>query len=197
MQPAPNDCEQFRSADFDSVIVRYGGELGIKGAWTRRFYERRLLKNIKSVLKRYEILYNRIIRKHGRLFLKTSLTTESSKKLARVFGVSSLSPALETTSKLDEIVDKSVFLAGLILREENTFAVKCRRVGHHPYTSTDVCREVGRRVLDAFPERCLTVNLKRPDETLGVEVRNDQAFVYSMVVEGAGGLPLGTQPRVV
>ena len=197
MQPAPNDCEQFRSADFDSVIVRYGGELGIKGAWTRRFYERRLLKNIKSVLKRYEIPYDRIIRKHGRLFLKTSLTTESSKKLARVFGVSSLSPALETTSKLDEIVDKSVFLAGLILREENSFAVKCRRVGRHPYTSTDVCREVGRRVLDAFPERCLTVNLKRPDETLGVEVRNDQAFVYSMVVEGAGGLPLGTQPRVV
>ncbi len=197
MQPAQTDCEQRKSVNFDSVIVRYGGELGIKGAWTRRAYERRLLENIKNVLKRYEIPYDRIIRKHGRLFLKTSLTTEASTKLARVFGISSLSPALETNSKLDDIVNKSLFLAGSMLHQGNSFAVKCRRVGHHPYKSTDVCREVGRRVLDAFPERRLTVNLKSPDATLGVEVRNNQAFVYSVVVEGAGGLPLGTQPKVV
>jgi len=197
MQPAQTRYEKRELADFDSVIVRYGGELGIKRPWTRRAYERRLLKNIKSVLKRYEIPYDRIIRKHGRLYLKTSSTAETSTKLARLFGISSLSPALETTSKLDDIADKSVFLAGLTLREGNSFAVRCRRVGHHPYTSTDICREVGRQVLDAFPERRLTVNLKSPDVTLGVEVRNNQSFVYLVVVEGAGGLPLGTQPRVV
>ncbi len=197
MQPAQTGCEKLESMNFDSVIIRYGGELGIKGAWTRRAYERRLLENIKNVLKRYDIPYDRIVRKHGRLFLKTSSTTEASAKLARVFGISSLSPALETTSKLEDIVHKSLFLAGSMLHQGNSFAVKCRRVGHHPYKSTDVCREVGRRVLDAFPERRLTVNLKSPDATLGVEVRNNQAFVYSVVVEGAGGLPLGTQPKVV
>jgi len=197
MQPAQTSFEKLDPVDFDSVIIRYGGEIWIKRAWTRRAYERRLLENIKSVLKRCEIPYDRIIRKHGRLFLKTSFTTETSTKLARIFGVSSLSPALETTSKLDDIVDKSVFLAGSTLRQGNSFAVKCRRVGHHPYTSTDVCKEVGRQVLDAFPERRLTVNLESPDMTLGVEVRNDGAFVYSVVVGGAGGLPLGTQPRVV
>ena len=197
MKPAQTDCEKFEPVDFDSVIVRYGGELGIKRAWTRRIYERRLLKNIKRVLKRYEIPYDKIIRKHGRLFLKTSLTAEASTKLARMFGISSLSPALETTSKLDDIIDKSVFLAGLTLREGNSFAVKCRRVGHHPYASTDVCKKAGRQVLDAFPERRLTVNLKNPDATLGVEVRDNRAFVYLVVVEGAGGLPLGTQPRAV
>jgi thiamine biosynthesis protein ThiI len=197
MQPAQTHCEKLEPVDFDSVIVRYGGELGIKGAWTRRAYERRLRENIKRMLKCYEIPYDRIIRKHGRLFLKTLLPTEASTQLARVFGVSSLSPALETNSNLDDIVNKSVFLAGSTLQQENSFAVRCRRVGHHPYTSTDVCREVGRKVLDAFPERRLTVNLKTPDATLGVEVRNNQAFVYSMVVKAAGGLPLGTQPRVV
>jgi len=197
MQPTQTDTEKLEPVNFDSIIVRYGGELGIKRAWTRRAYERRLRENIKSVLKRYEIPYDRIIRKHGRLFLKTSFTTEASTKLASVFGVSSLSPALETTSKLNDIVNKSVFLAGLTLHEGNSFAVRCRRVGHHPYTSTDVCREVGRQVLDAFTKQRLTVNLKNPDTTLGVEVRNSQAFVYSMVINGAGGLPLGTQPRVV
>ena len=41
------------------------------------------------------------------------------------------------------------------------------------------------------------MNLKNPDTTLGVDVRGDQAFVYSAVVKGAGGMPLGTQPKVV
>jgi thiamine biosynthesis protein ThiI len=197
MLSASTDCKEPESANFDSVIVRYGGEIGIKRAWTRKMYERRLRDNIKSVLKHHGIPYDKVIRKHGRLFLKTSLAVEASSKLAEVFGVTSLSPALETTSKLSDVVDKSVFLAGLTLREEESFAVRCRRVGRHSYTSMDVCIEVGRQVLNAFPERHLRVNLKNPDVTLGVEIRDDKTFVYSMVVGGVGGLPLGTQPKIV
>ncbi len=197
MQTAQTNWDKLELADFDSVIVRYGGELGIKGAWTRNAYERRLLKNIKSVLKHYEISYRKIIRRYGRLFLKTSSTTESSTKLAKVFGISSLSPAMETTSKLEDIIDKTVFLADLMLQQKTSFAVRCRRVGNHPYSSTDVCKQVGSQVLNAFPERHLKVNLKNPDATLGVEVRNDQTFVYPVTVRGAGGLPLGTQPKAV
>lgn len=194
MQPAQTECE---STIFDSVIVRYGGEVGIKRTWTRRAYERRLRKNIKNMLARHEIPSNKFIRKHGRLFLRTSSAIETSHKLSRVFGVSSLSPAIETTSKLSDIVDKSVYLAGLRLRDGNSFAVRCRRVGHHPYTSTDVCEKVGRQVLDSFPELLPRVKLKDPDVELGIEIRDDQAFVYSMVVDGPGGLPLGTQPKIV
>ena len=153
--------------------------------------------NIKSVLKHHGIPYDKVIRKHGRLFLKTSLAVEASSKLAEVFGITSLSPALETTSKLNDVVDKSVFLAGLTLREEESFAVRCRRVGRHPYKSRDICIEVGRQVLNAFPERHLRVNLKNPDVTLGIEIRDDKTFVYSMVVGDVGGLPLGTQPKIV
>ncbi|MCW3994420.1 MAG: tRNA 4-thiouridine(8) synthase ThiI [Candidatus Bathyarchaeota archaeon] len=197
MLSASTDCKEPESANFDSVIVRYGGEIGIKRAWTRKMYERRLRDNIKSVLKHHGIPYDKVIRKHGRLFLKTSLAVEASSKLAEAFGVTSLSPALETTSKLSDVVDKSVFLAGLTLREEESFAVRCRRVGRHPYTSMDVCIEVGRQVLNAFPERHLRVNLKNPDVTLGIEIRDDKTFVYSTVVGGTGGLPLGTQPKIV
>ena len=197
MLSASTDCKEPESANFDSVIVRYGGEMGIKRAWTRKMYERRLRDNIKSVLKHHGIPYDKVIRKHGRLFLKTSLAVEASSKLAEVFGITSLSPALETTSKLNDVVDKSVLLAGLTLREEESFAVRCRRVGRHPYKSRDICIEVGRQVLNAFPERHLRVNLKNPDVTLGIEIRDDKTFVYSMVVGGVGGLPLGTQPKIV
>jgi thiamine biosynthesis protein ThiI len=197
MLSASTDCKEPESANFDSVIVRYGGEMGIKRAWTRKMYERRLRDNIKNVLKHYKIPCDDVIRKHGRLFLKTSLAVEASSKLAEVFGVTSLSPALETTSKLSDIVNKTIFLADLTLPEEESFAVRCRRVGRHPYKSRDVCIEVGRQVLNAFPERHLKVNLKNPDVTLGIEIRDDKTFVYSMVVDGLGGLPLGTQPKIV
>ena len=78
--------------EFDSIIVRYSGEIGIKGAWTRRNFERRLGYNIKNVLNHHKIPYDDAIRKYGRLYLKTLQTEEALKKLFKVFGISSLSP---------------------------------------------------------------------------------------------------------
>jgi len=183
---------------FDSVIIRFGGELWIKKAWTRRLYERRLVRNIKKVLKHYEVPYSEIVRRHGRLFLRTNSAVEAAFRLARVFGISSVSPSLETSSKLEDIVDRSVFLTSHVLKERNSFAVRCRRVGDQPYSSADVCRVVGQRILDEFGEKLsLKVDLDKPDVRFGVEVRNDEAFVYSDVIDGAGGMPLGTQSRAV
>jgi len=184
---------------FDSVVVRFGGELWLKKAWTRRRYVRCLIENMKRVLKRYNVEYGEVMRRRGRLFLRTTSAVEAASRLSRVFGISSVSPALEIgSSKLEDVVDKCMFLASHALGEENSFAVRCRRVGEHPYSSRDVCREVGRRVLDELGEtRSLTVDLKHPDVVLGVEVRGDEAFVFGEVVEGVGGMPLGTQGRVI
>ncbi|MDH5267616.1 MAG: tRNA 4-thiouridine(8) synthase ThiI [Candidatus Bathyarchaeota archaeon] len=184
---------------FDTVVVRFGGELWLKKTWTRRRYIRCLIENMKRVLKRYNVEYGEVMRRRGRLLLKTTSAVEATSKLSRVFGISSVSPALEVGSnKLEDVANKCVFLASHVLSEGNSFAVRCRRVGEHPYSSKDVCREVGRRVLDAFDEtRSLTVDLKRPDVVLGVEVRGDEAFVFGEVVKGVGGMPLGTQGRVV
>jgi len=182
---------------FDTVIIRLGGEIGIKAAWTRKLYERRLISNIKAVLKHHAIPYEALNRRFGRIYLKTSQAQSASKKLAKVFGISSVSPALETTSKLSDIIDKSVQIVGSTFRKRSSFAVRCRRVGKHNYTSQDVCREVGRRVLDAYSERGLRVDLKRPDVTLSVEVREDKAYISTEVMRGVGGLPLGAQPKVV
>jgi len=35
---------------FDTVIVRFGGEIGIKKEWTKKSYENLILKNIKKAL---------------------------------------------------------------------------------------------------------------------------------------------------
>jgi len=182
---------------FDSVIIRFGGELWLKKTWTRRLYERRLIRNIENVLKLYTVPYSEIVRRHSRLFLRTDSAAEAARRLARIFGISSVSPSLETSSKLEDIVDKSVFLAGRVLKEGDRFAVRCRRVGAQYYSSADVCRVVGQRILDEFGEKLgLKVDLDGPDVKFGIEVRNDEGFVYLDVVDGVGGMPLGTQPRV-
>jgi len=182
---------------FDTVIIRLGGEIGIKAAWTRKLYERRLIGNIKAVLKYHVIPYEALNRRFGRIYLKTSKAQDASQKLTKVFGISSVSPAIETTSKLSDIIDKSVQIAGSTFKKRSSFAVRCRRVGRHAYTSQDVCRKVGRQVLDAYSKRGLRVDLKNPDITLSTEVREDKAYIFTDVIQGVGGLPLGAQPKVV
>ena len=166
---------------FDSVVVRFGGELWLKKTWTRRRYVRCLIENMKRVLKRYNVEYGEVMRRRGRLFLKTTSAVEAVSTLSRVFGISSVSPALEIGSnKFERVVDNSVSLASHTLSKGDSFAVRCRRVGEHPYSSRDICREIGRRVLEKFGEtRDLTVDLKHPDRVLGVEVRDKKnSFSY-------------------
>jgi len=153
---------------------------------------------LRQTLKHYGIEYSELVRKHGRFYLKTSYALEAADKLARVFGVSSLSPAIQVGSSLDEIIEKSLLLAGNLLTNGNSFAVKCKRVGDHNYTSSDVRKVLGQKVLDTFGEKLsLTVNLGNPDVVLGVEIRDNQAFIYSQTVNAVGGMPLGVQPRVL
>jgi len=183
---------------YDSVIVRFSGELWLKKVWTRKYYEKRLARNLKQTLKHHQIPYSELVRRHGRFYLKTSSAVDAAQILARVFGISSVSPAMETSSKLEEVIDKGIFLAGIMLKEGDRFAVKCKRVGKQGYSSADVRKLLGQRVLDEFGEKLgLSVDLGNPDVVLGVEVRDDQAFVYSQVIECVGGMPLGTQPKLV
>lgn len=182
---------------FDSVIVRFGGEIGIKGEWTRRAYEKLLLKNIKKILKHCGIFYKEIIRKHGRIYIKTENAQEIASKLTQVFGVSSVSPALQTGSDMNEIVRKILELAEVRLEKGSSFAVRCHRVGKHPYSSMDICKEAGKQVLTKFKSRNLTVNLRNPQFILGCEVRDEDAYIYAETLKGVGGFPLGSQPKVI
>jgi thiamine biosynthesis protein ThiI len=182
---------------FDTVIVRFGGEIGIKAPITRKQYEHRLNSNIKASLKHHAIPHSALHRKPGRLYIKTIQAKQTADKLSQVFGVSSLSPALETSSNLDEILNISTQLARSTVRHGESFAVRCRRVGNHHYSSQEVCRAVGDRLLKALPQLNLSVDLTRPERTLELEIRDQKTYSFTDVIRGVGGLPLGTQPKLV
>jgi len=183
---------------YDTVIIRFSGELWLKKVWTRKQYEKRLARNLKQTLKHHQVSYSELVRRHGRFYLKTDSAVDAAQTLTKVFGISSVSPASEVSSNLEEVIEKSLFLAGSLLKKGDRFAVQCKRVGKQGYSSADVRKLLGQRVLDEFGEKLgVTVDLSDPDVVLGVEVRDEQAFVYSLTIEAAGGMPLGVQPKLV
>lgn len=183
---------------YDTIIIRFSGELWLKKLWTRKYYEKRLAKNLKQTLKHYNISYSELSRKHGRFYLKTKSSIEARNRLVQVFGISSISPAVETTSKIDDIIKKSLNLSKLILKNGNSFAVRCKRVGKHNYSSSDIQKQLGKKILDYFDQKLdLRVDLGEPDIIFGVEIRDNQAFIYLETVKAAGGMPLGVQPKLI
>ncbi|MEA1904889.1 MAG: THUMP domain-containing protein, partial [Candidatus Hadarchaeota archaeon] len=59
----------------------------------------------------------------------------------------------------------------------------------------DVNREVGAAILEAVPGT--SVNLSTPDHKIFVEVRGNDSYIFFEVVGGIGGLPAGSQGKVV
>ena len=183
---------------FDSVIIHFSGEIWLKKVWTRKYYEKRLARNLKKTLNHYNIPYTELVRRHSRFYLRTNSAMEATYNLARVFGISSVSAAIETRSKLEDVLEKSLLLAKTLLNVGNSFAVKCKRVGNQNYSSDDIRKLVGQKILDELGKKLdLRVDLGNPDLTLGVEIRDKQAFIYSKTVKGIGGMPLGVQPRLI
>ncbi|MEM2875078.1 MAG: THUMP domain-containing protein [Candidatus Hadarchaeales archaeon] len=173
-----------------TIIVRYG-ELALKSEPVRRKFEGALLRSIRLMLGRRFSLS----RERGRIFVECRMADKMARKIAMLPGVTSTSPAISTSAMLEDIVKTVVRVARKSLGHGKSFAIRATRVGQHPFTSMDVCKNAGRAVLEKFPKT--RVNLSSPDVVISVEVRGRQAYVYSETICGAGGLPTGTQGKVM
>jgi thiamine biosynthesis protein ThiI len=181
--------------EFDVVMVRYD-EIALKSPRVRNRYERILIGNIKKMLDSHGIPYTSITRDWGRIFIHTSdmRTVEIASK---IFGISSVSPALTTTSDLQHIKALAAQVADSIIREGESFAIRARRAGVHTFTSRDVAIHCGAAVLEKMKNRNVRVDLSSPQHEIFVEVRQHSAYVYTEVLQGVGGLPLGTQGKMI
>lgn len=76
-----------------------------------------------------------------------------------------------------------------------TFAVRCKRVGKHDFTSVDVETFIGGGLRQQT--QAAGVKLKNPDLTVRLEIRDQEAFIIDEIRSGLGGFPLGTQDGVL
>lgn len=178
----------------DVILVRYD-ELALKSKRVRAMYEAILIKNLKAMLNADGSAYTEITREMGRIFIHSD-DPEALKSAVKVFGVVSASPAYTCEPTLDSAAQLCALLADGMIREGQSFAIRSRRAGNHDFTSRDVAIACGNAV-DQGAGKNITVDLDNPDVEIFVEIRQKKGYVFTGSVKGVGGLPLGTQGKMV
>jgi thiamine biosynthesis protein ThiI len=173
------------------LLVRFG-ELALKSPYVRRQLRDRLVANVQDLFAS-EGIQCLTRADHARIYVDVDDLPAATSALRRVFGIVSFSPARETSSDPEEIAAVALELAKGRLRDGGSFAIRARRSGTHPYTSQVLAKLLGRRIQDGFPKA--TVDLDAPEVEIHVEVRENRAFVFTEIVDGPGGLPMGSQGR--
>jgi tRNA uracil 4-sulfurtransferase len=173
------------------VLVRLAAELTIKSRRTRAGFVHRLVENMRDALASSGYAHD-ISSEWGRVFVRTS-SPAALPTLARVFGVSSLSPVDRTVpATLDDIAAGGEEVYAPLVAGRR-FAVRARRVGRHPFSSKDVEVRLGAALLP----HAARVDLTDPEVTAHVEIREGEAYLFSRRVDSWGGLPIGVEGRAV
>ena len=164
--------------------VRFG-EIHLKGQ-NRPYFMRMLVERVRNAVKDVQ---GHVWLNDSRVYVSDMTDMdEAIRRVTKVFGVHSVCRAVE--------VDKNDFEAvcaeGLKMLENHhgTFKVNARRSDkRYPMDSMTINMEMGGYILQRRPD--LKVDVKNPDVTLSVEIR-DNAYLYTHPIMAVGGMPVGT-----
>jgi len=162
------------------LIARYG-EIHLKGA-NKGLFLNRLLANLRTRLPEAKIRHddNRIRIEGGDV-----------KTVASTFGIVSVSQATVLSSTPEEILN---YLKNL--KVDGSFKVEVNRADKRfPHKSPEFARICGGVILDN--NKSATVDLHSPTEIIYIDIRSNATYVYTQVVQGVGGLPIGVSGRAV
>ena len=176
------------------LLVRYC-EIGLKSTLVRRRFENILKDNMLTMLSA-DGVEAIITYADARYFIETDDIDRCVDSVKKVFGIASLSVAEECTSDMDDICRTAAEYSVGRISKGQSFAVKARREGTHPYTSMDVGREAGSAIFIRNEDLGVKVDLTDPEKTFYIEVRNNKAYIFDSYIDCPGGLPLGSQGRV-
>ena len=174
---------------YDHILVRYG-ELTLKGTNRKRFTNV-LKENVIQSLRSLE--GTRVKCERDRMFIslfEEANVNEVMNRLTKIFGIKSISPVFKTTQNLEDIKQLCISLAKDFANGD-TFKVDVKRVDKSFSLDTyQLQRELGGVILKSVDH--LKVDVKRPTHNIKVEVRKEGVYIYTKVIDGAGGLPTGT-----
>jgi thiamine biosynthesis protein ThiI len=174
------------------LLVKTSSEIALKSSRVRRYFNKKLLANIRLALKRNSVPCARILRGGGRLYLFSSQPKKAAAVLQRVVGVHAVAFAVRHSYACYDGVEGAVLKEALsILKKGDSFALRVRRAVESGISSKEYENRLGRAVMEAIPG--LRVNLSKPKVEIFVEVRKRDLFVYSREVPCLRGLPLGVE----
>jgi thiamine biosynthesis protein ThiI len=183
------------------LLLRFSGDLTTKAPATRRRMTSRLIENLRASI-RATGRSAKILRDRNRIFVQIEPSDsgpdeeEIARRLARVFGIQSVSITHFVGWKtLDDVVRAGRLFGEPHIRDRR-FAIRARRVGDRnevPLRSGDIERELG----EALRPIASRVDLSNPEATVFVEVGPARAYFFVTSEKGVGGLPLGSQGSAV
>ena len=183
---------------YTSFLIKYA-EIAIKGK-NRYVFEDALIKQMKYALKSVEGEFD-VTKTQGRVHVECLSDydyDEVVEALSRVFGITGICPVVHVPDEgFDRLAEDVIRYIDEEYPDKNTtFKVNCRRARkNYPMDSQEVNAAMGERILDAFPQ--IRVDVHDPKILLTIEIRDDNIYIYSKVIPGPGGMPVGTSGKAM
>ena len=182
---------------FRMFLIKYA-EIGVKGK-NRYLFEDALIAQIKRTLRRVEGRFS-VTKESGRIYVEAVTEfdyDETVAALKTVFGIVGICPVVLLQDNGYEQLSKDVvdYMDKMYPDKKRTFKVQVRRARkNYPMDSMELARELGSDILDAYSE--FSVDVHHPQILLQVEIRQN-IYVYSEIIPGPGGMPLGTNGKAM
>lgn len=180
----------------EHIFIVRCGEVALKGQ-NKPYFERMLVERIKKLLKKFG--GTRVTREGGLIFVRGDKELDPDaivREIGKVFGVASISPAVEVESDMTAIEKAAGVYMDRLIKEKGikTFKVDAKRADKDfPIQSPEIARKVGGAVLKHC--KVLKVDVHNPEAYLFVDVRKDVSYLYQQKIPGFGGLPLGSNGK--
>ncbi|WP_019772369.1 tRNA uracil 4-sulfurtransferase ThiI [Streptococcus sobrinus] len=174
---------------YSEIMIRYG-ELSTKGKNRMRFINK-LRRNIQDVLSIYPEVQVTADRDRGHVFLNGSDYHPVAESLKQIFGIQAFSPVYKLKKDMTILRQAVQEIMTGLYHEGLTFKVSSKRSDHKfELDSRELNQDLGSAVFDVLPN--IKAQMKKPDITLKVEIRDEAAYISYEEIKGAGGLPVGT-----
>ncbi len=187
--------KEINEEKFEEVILCKFGEIVLKGA-NRQNFESSLVKELRRRASPYGTF--KIYVKQSTIFVEPQTTDCDMDGMyavaKKVFGIVGVNRAAVCDKNMDAIRDLARRYLPEKLRGKRTFKVDAKRSDKKfPLKSPEISAEIGGVVLSAV--RGIKVDVRDPEVTVTVEVRDEHAYIRAGQEPGAGGLPLRSAGR--
>lgn len=179
-----------------AYLIKYG-EIAIKGK-NRYIFENVLVSHIRQRLN--TIGEFKVVKEQGRIYvepLENIYEEEVIGVLKKVFGIIAIMPVKVLDNSDFEFIKKCsvAFINEQYENKNFTFKVEARRADKkYPLNSMEIARNIGEHLLNNF--NTLKVDVHKPEVKVWIEIRN-KTYIYSKVVKGLGGMPVGTNGKAM
>jgi tRNA uracil 4-sulfurtransferase len=180
------------------LIVRYA-EIHLKGL-NRPYFEKLLVTRIRESLKGFENI--KVLKMMSRVYVHGILDdrlNEAVSRISKVFGVHSLSIAVQTEKTVEAISKEAITQINHHMSKhaikELSFKIVAKRADKRFYmNSMQLAAQVGGIALESIEG--LSVDVKTPQLKVFVEVR-EEAFCHTEILPGVGGMPVGSSGKAM